>query len=43
MYLRSSLLYKQKVVIGSCLGKRFWGYRQFYSAYIALFIAKYKN
>ena len=24
-------------------GKRFWEYRHFYSAYIALFIAKYKK
>jgi hypothetical protein len=32
-------MYKQKVGIGTWFGKRFWEYRQFYSAYIALFIA----
>ena len=32
-------MYKPKVGIGTWFGKRFWEYRQFYSAYIALFIA----
>jgi hypothetical protein len=32
-------MYKQKTGIGTWFGKRFWEYRQFYSAYIALFIA----
>ena len=32
-------MYKPKTGIGTWLGKRFWEYRQFYSAYIALFIA----
>jgi hypothetical protein len=32
-------MYKKKVGIGTWFGKRFWEYRQFYSAYIALFIA----
>ena len=32
-------MYKNKVGIGTWFGKRFWEYRQFYSAYIALFIA----
>src|SRR5918999_1189289 len=32
-------MYKPKVGIGTWLGKRFWESRQFYSAYIALFIA----
>ena len=32
-------MYKQKAGIGTWFGKRFWEYRQFYSAYIALFIA----
>src|SRR5215204_6615815 len=32
-------MYKQKVGIGTWFGKRFWEYRQFYSAYIALFIS----
>ena len=32
-------MYKQKVGIGTWIGKRFWEYRQFYSAYIALFIS----
>jgi hypothetical protein len=32
-------MYKKKVGIGTWIGKRFWEYRQFYSAYIALFIA----
>jgi hypothetical protein len=32
-------MYKKKVGIGTWIGKRFWEYRQFYSAYIALFIS----
>jgi|SRR5215203_4152756 len=32
-------MYKKKVGIGTWFGKRFWEYRAFYSAYIALFIA----
>src|SRR5215213_11560012 len=32
-------MYKPKTGIGTWFGKRFWEYRQFYSAYIALFIA----
>jgi hypothetical protein len=32
-------MYKKKVGIGTWFGKRFWEYRQFYSAYIALFVA----
>ena len=32
-------MYKKKVGIGTWFGKRFCEYRQFYSAYIALFIA----
>jgi hypothetical protein len=32
-------MYKKKVGIGRYIGKRFWEGRQFYSAYIALFIA----
>ena len=32
-------MYKKKVGIGTWFGKRFWEYRQFYSAYIALFIS----
>ena len=32
-------MYKNKVGIGTWFGKRFWEYRAFYSAYIALFIA----
>ena len=32
-------MYKKKAGIGTWFGKRFWEYRQFYSAYIALFIA----
>ena len=32
-------MYKPKVGIVTWFGKRFWEYRQFYSAYIALFIA----
>jgi hypothetical protein len=32
-------MYKRKVGIGTWFGKRFWEYRQFYSAYIALFIS----
>ena len=32
-------MYKPKVGIGTWFGKRFWEYRQFYSDYIALFIA----
>jgi len=32
-------MHKQKAGIGTWFGKRFWEYRQFYSAYIALFIA----
>lgn len=36
-------MYKKKVGIGTWFGKRFWEYRAFYSAYIALFIAKYKK
>ena len=32
-------MYKKKEGIGTWFGKRFWEYRQFYSAYIALFIA----
>jgi hypothetical protein len=32
-------VYKKKVGIGTWFGKRFWEYRQFYSAYIALFVA----
>jgi len=32
-------MYKNKVGIGTWFGKRFWEYRQFYSAYIALFVA----
>ena len=32
-------MYKQKTGIGTWFGKRFWEYRQFYGAYIALFIA----
>jgi uncharacterized membrane protein len=32
-------MYKPKAGIGTWFGKRFWEYRQFYSAYIALFIA----
>ena len=32
-------MHKQKTGIGTWFGKRFWEYRQFYSAYIALFIA----
>jgi hypothetical protein len=35
-------MYK-KTGIGTWFGKRFLEYRQFYSAYIALFIAKYKK
>jgi hypothetical protein len=31
-------MYKKKVRIGRYIGKRFWEGRQFYSAYIALFI-----
>ena len=33
------LCIKKKTGIGTWFGKRFWEYRQFYSAYIALFIA----
>ena len=33
-YLRLSLLYKQEVGRGPWLGKRFWVYKQFYSAYM---------
>jgi hypothetical protein len=36
-------MYKQKVEIKTWFGKRAWKYRQFYSACIALFIAKYKE
>jgi hypothetical protein len=36
-------MYKQKFRIGTWFDKRFLEYRQFYSAYIALFIAKYKK
>jgi hypothetical protein len=32
-------MYQKKAGIGTWFGKRFWEYRQFYSAYIALFIA----
>src|SRR5215208_5242079 len=32
-------MYKKKVGIGTWFGKRFWEYRAFYSAYIALFIS----
>ena len=32
-------MYQKKVGIGTWFGKRFWEYRQFYSAYIALFVA----
>ena len=32
-------MYTKKVGIGTWFGKRFWEYRQFYSAYIALFVA----
>jgi hypothetical protein len=32
-------MYTNKVGRGTWFGKRFWEYRQFYSAYIALFIA----
>ena len=32
-------MYKKKVGIGRWIGKRFWEGRQFYGAYIALFIA----
>ena len=32
-------MYIKKVGIGTWFGKRFWEYRQFYSAYIALFIS----
>jgi hypothetical protein len=32
-------MYRKKVGIGTWFGKRFWEFRQFYAAYIALFIA----
>ena len=37
--MRITNMYKKKVGIGRWIGKRFWEGRQFYSAYIALFIA----